>query len=193
MDAGLLDVLHDAADHDVLAVAYCIDVDLDRVVQEAIQQHWRIVRHLDRFVHVALEVARLVDDLHRATAEHIRRPHDERIADLLGGSDRGLLGARRAIGRLEQTKAVQHLLEALAVLGHVDHVGRRSDDRHAVLLEIARELQRRLPAELNDDAPRLFDVHDLEHVLERQRLEIQPVGRIVVETVSGLQLIMIVS
>ena len=75
---------------------------------------------------------------------------------------------------------MQHLLEALAVLGHVDHVGRGADDRHAVLLEVARELQRRLAAVLHDHAPRLLDVHDLEHVLERQRLEVQPVGGVVV-------------
>ena len=39
MHARLLDVLHDAADHDVRAVADRVDVDLDRVVQEAVEQH----------------------------------------------------------------------------------------------------------------------------------------------------------
>ena len=47
-------------------------------------------------------------------------------------------------------------------------------------LEVARELERRLPAELHDHAPRLLDVHDLEHVLERERLEVQAVRRVVV-------------
>jgi hypothetical protein len=37
--AGLLDVLHDPADHDALAVGHRVDVDLDRVVQEAVEQH----------------------------------------------------------------------------------------------------------------------------------------------------------
>ena len=180
MHARLLDVLHDAADHDVLAVAERVDVDLDRVVQEAVEQHRRIVRHLDRLAHVALEIAAVVDDLHRAAAEHVRRPHDERIADLVGGADRRGLGARGAIRRLPQLEAMQHLLEALAVLGHVDHVGRRADDRHAVRREIARELERRLAAVLDDDAERLLDVDDLEHVLERQRLEVQAIGRVVV-------------
>ena len=36
--AGLLDVLHDPADPDVLAVAQRVDVDLDRVLQEAVEE-----------------------------------------------------------------------------------------------------------------------------------------------------------
>ena len=38
VDAGLLDVLHDPADPDVLAVAQRVDVDLDRVLQEAVEE-----------------------------------------------------------------------------------------------------------------------------------------------------------
>ena len=42
------------------------------------------------------------------------------------------------------------------------------------------ELQRRLPAELDDDALGLLDLAHADHVLERQRLEVQPVGGVVV-------------
>ena len=48
----------------------------------------------------------------------------------------------------------------------------------------SRELQRRLAAELDDDAVqragRLFGAQDLEHVFGCQRLEIEPVRRCVV-------------
>ena len=37
VDAGLLDVLHDRADLDGLAVAERVDVDLDRVLEEAVE------------------------------------------------------------------------------------------------------------------------------------------------------------
>ena len=37
MDPGLLDVLHDPGDPDVVAVAQGVDVDLDRVLQEAVE------------------------------------------------------------------------------------------------------------------------------------------------------------
>ena len=46
------------------------------------------------------------------------------------------------------------------------------------------ELERGLPAELDDHADqlavRLLDAEDLEHVLGGQRLEIEPVGRVVI-------------
>ena len=38
VDAGLLDVLHDAADVELGAVVERVDVDLDRVVEEAVDQ-----------------------------------------------------------------------------------------------------------------------------------------------------------
>src|SRR3546814_9488116 len=41
MYTGFLDVLHDAADHDILAVGECIGVDLDGVVEEAVEQYRR--------------------------------------------------------------------------------------------------------------------------------------------------------
>ena len=37
MDTGLLDVLHDPADVDLLAVAERVHVDLDRVLEEAVE------------------------------------------------------------------------------------------------------------------------------------------------------------
>jgi hypothetical protein len=43
VDAGLLDVLHDAADVHVAAVADGVDVDLDGVVEEAVEQHRAVV------------------------------------------------------------------------------------------------------------------------------------------------------
>jgi len=42
------------------------------------------------------------------------------------------------------------------------------------------ELERRLAAVLHDHAGRFFKVYDLKHVFERQRLEVQPVGGVVV-------------
>ena len=44
MDAGLLDVLHDAGDEHVLAVAERVDVDLDRVRQVAVEQERVLAR-----------------------------------------------------------------------------------------------------------------------------------------------------
>jgi hypothetical protein len=43
-----------------------------------------------------------------------------------------------------------------------------------------RQLERGLPAELHDHAPRLLPIADRQHVLERERLEVQPVRGVVV-------------
>ena len=82
MDPGLLDVLHDPGDADVLAVAERVDVDLDRVLEEAVEQQ----RVLLVGLHVGLQVGAKglgrVTDLHRAAAEDIGRPHQQREADI---------------------------------------------------------------------------------------------------------------
>ena len=92
MDAGLLDVLHDAGDEGVLAVGKAIDVDLGRVGEIAIEQQRVLAEHrvdlpglvvrvarLDVVRHelgqraeqIVAELALLADDLHRAAAEHV--------------------------------------------------------------------------------------------------------------------------
>ena len=82
-----------------------VDVAFDRVVQEAVQQHRRIVRHLDRFAHVALQVALLVHDFHRAAAQHVAGAHHQRIAQRGGLFQRFGLGARGGVRRLAQLRA----------------------------------------------------------------------------------------
>ncbi len=86
--------------------------------------------------------------------------------------------------RLAHFQFVEQLLEAVAVFGEIDHVGRGAEDRHFRLLQRLGELERRLPAELHDDAVQravaALGVDDLQHVLRRERLEIEPVGGVVV-------------
>ena len=146
-----------------------------------------------------VELLRPVDHLHRPPAKHVARTQQHRIADPLGDRDRLVAAAGKAVGRLLQAQLVDQLGEALAVLGQVDAVRRGAEDRDAVGLQLGGELQRRLPAELDDHALKLallrLAVEDFQHILAGQRLEIEPVAECPgsVETVSGLQLTMIVS
>ena len=193
MDAGLLDVLHDAGDEGVLAVAEAIDVDFGGVGQIAVDQQRALFRD-DEFGrpveiggkprHVAVELRAVAHDLHGAAAEHVGRADHHRIADLVGDGARGARRGGDAVLRLAQLERVEQLLEALAVLGEIDHVGRGAEDRHLGLLQRLGELERRLPAELHDDAVQravgALGVDDLQHVFRRQRLEIEPVGGVVV-------------
>ena len=152
MDAGFLDVLHDAGDMDLGAVRQRVDVDLDGIGQVAVEQNRVLARHVDGVADVALEMVHVADDLHRPAAENVGRPDHQREADPPGGLDRLGVRAGEAVDRLLQPEVVQQPLEPLAVLGEVDHVGRGAEDRDAGILQRLRDLQGRLAAELDDDA-----------------------------------------
>ena len=81
-------------------------------------------------------------------------------------------------------KTLDQRLEPVAVFGEVDGVWRGAEDRHLGRFERLGKLERRLAAELHDDAldlaVRLLFAHDLEHVLFGERLEIEPVRGVVV-------------
>ena len=156
--AGLLDVLHDGRHDRVLAVADRVDVDLDGVLDEAVDE--RVRRDRPR-----AQVVGRVADAHRAAAEHVGRAHQHRVADPLGRHDRLVrIAGDRPVGGA-QAELPEQVAEALAILGEIDRGRARAEDRHAEVDEPPRELERRLPAELHDDADRLLALDDLEHVL----------------------------
>ena len=67
MDAGLFDVLHDPAEHDgSRLVGDRIDVELERVLDELIDQHRMFWRRIDGARHVPIERAHVVHDRHAA-------------------------------------------------------------------------------------------------------------------------------
>ena len=151
MDARLLDVLHDAADDDgARGVGDRVDVELERVLEELVDEHRMLGRGVDRLRHVAVERADVVDDRHPAAAEHVRRPHDDRKPDRRGDVSRFLARRRRAARRLRDLQLRQQRGEPLPIFGEIDRVGRRAEDRHAGLLQRERQLQRRLAAELHE-------------------------------------------
>ena len=187
VDAGLLDVLHHAAEEELLAVEDRVDVDLDRVVEEPVDQHrLALVDQAvgDVLLEVGLQRGVVVDDLHAAPAEDVGRAHEHRVADLVGDPLR--LGVRRrgaVLGR-RQAGVGEDATEGAALLGEVDRLRRGADDLDARVGEALREAERRLAAELahdaGDRAGELLGVDDLEDVLERERLEVEPVGGVVV-------------
>ena len=134
--------------------------------------------------HVAVERRHVVDDRHRAAAEHVRRPHDEREADLRRDLARLFRRRRGAARRLRDAEIPQQLREPLAILGEVDRIRRGAEDADAGLLQRQRELQRRLPAVLDDAgdvaAGLLLARDDRRDVLEGQRLEVEAIDRVVV-------------
>ena len=181
MDAGLLDVLHHGADAHRLAVAQGVHVDLDRVLQEPVQEDVALgPPALGGALQVAVQRLAGVTDLHRAPAEHVRGTHQERVAHLLRGGERLLGRGGGGVGRALEAQLVQDRAEAGPVLGQVDRLDRRAQQRHAGVDQPLGQLQRRLAAELHDHALGLLQLDHAEHVLQRQRLEVQPVRGVVV-------------
>ena len=181
MNARLLNVLHHPADEGfAFGVAQAIDIALDGVVQETVKQHRRVVRNFHRFAHVAFEVTLLVHDFHGAATQHVARTHHQGIAQGSGFFQSFWLRASRGVGRLAQAEFLQEFLKTLAVFGSVDHVGAGANDRHASGFQTQGQFERRLTAVLHDDAGGFFFVHNFQHVFERQGLEVQTVGGVVV-------------
>jgi hypothetical protein len=153
-----------------------VDVDLDRVVEEAVDEHGVLRAGDGGPLDVAGERLVVVDDLHAAAAEHVRRPHEHRVADLPGDVD-GLVGAVgcRAWARAgsascsTRPNAPRSSARSMASGG--------ADDRHPLGLERLGQAERGLAAELDDDpgdrAGVPLGVDDLEDVLEGERLEVE--------------------
>ena len=160
MDAGFFDVLHDADNDGVLAVGEAVDIDFDGVGKVAVDQQRALVRdhELRRPVEivgqpceVAVELDGIEHDLHGAPAQHVGGPDHDRIADRVG--DRACLasGGGDAAGGWRRPSSLSSFWKRLRssarsiVSGEVPRIGTR-------LLQRLGELQRRLSAELHDDA-----------------------------------------
>ena len=81
MDARFLDMLEDARDHDIVAVANRVDIHLDGIAQIAVDQHRRIARDDHGGLDVIFQLRLRIDNLHRPPAKHVGWPHQHRIAD----------------------------------------------------------------------------------------------------------------
>ena len=185
MHAGLLDVLHDAGHEHRRRRRR----GRRRRPRWRGERYWSIStglspRDLHGVADVAVELLVVADDLHGPAAQHVGGPDHHRVADLVRAGEGLVAAAGDGVDRLGDLQPVQQLLEALAVLGQVDGVGRGAEDRDAGVLQRLGQLQRRLAAELDDDAQqlavRLLDVDQLQHVLGGQRLEVEAVGGVVV-------------
>ena len=187
VDTGALDMLHDARDDDIDAIGDAIDLDF-RALHVAVDENRVVRRDLDGAAHVVAQLRLVVDDLHRAAAEDVRRADHDRVADL-GGTRDGIVEVRDADAlRARDLRLREDFIEALAVLCAVDVVDRRAEDLDAGLLQGCGEVDGRLAAELDDDALWILFIDDVEHIFRRQRLEIESVGDVEVRR-DGLRVV----
>ena len=115
----------------------------------------------------------VVYDLHGPSSEHIRGANQNGIAHAFC-HDHGVFHlGHGAAGRLCYAQASRQLLEAPPILCDIDRIRTGAQDRDAGFREPLGELEWSLAAELDDDSFRLLEPYDFEHVLERERLEVQ--------------------
>ena len=157
-----------------------IDIHFRRVFQEPVDEDGTVLRECDRLAHVAADHLLVIGDHHRAAAEHIARAHENRITQAAGDGASFLDVGRRSIRGRRDLQLVEQLAEQLSIFRQVDVLGIRADDRHPGTFQRQRQVQRGLAAELHDETVRLLRVADVEHVFERQRLEVEPVAGVVV-------------
>ena len=180
MHTRLLNMLHDAANQHHFAVADGIHVNFYCVIKEVVQQHWRIVRYADRCLEVATQVSFVIDDFHRPTAENVRRTHHQRVANLFRFLNRHFDGGNGGVRRLFQFQTLNRMLEAFTVFRTVDGIRAGTDNRYASSFQRARQFQRGLTAVLDDNAFRLLNTHNFQHVFQSYRLEVETVRGVVV-------------
>jgi hypothetical protein len=99
MHTGFFDVLHDAGDQDVVAIGERVDVNFGGVFQEAINEHWPVLREYDGFLHVPPHGVFVIGDGHRAATEHVAGADQDGEAEVARNVDGAVNTSRRAIGR----------------------------------------------------------------------------------------------
>ena len=184
MHARFLDMFHDPGDEGLRAVAQHIDIHFGGIAEVGIDQHRAGAGNPHSLPHIAFQPGHVVHDLHGATSQHIGRTQQHGEAQSLRHRLRFLVAAGDAVGRLAQVKALQQVLEAVAVLRQVDGIDGGAEDGDPGIQQPLRQAQRGLATELHDDADDFaalfFRPHDLQHRLDGQRLEIKPVGGVVI-------------
>ena len=180
MHPRLLNVLHDRSHHRRLTIRDHIHIDLRRIFQKPVHQHRPVRTRLHRITHVMPDLLVTVHDLHRPPTQHKTRPHQHRIRNPLRNRHRLILRHRRPARRLIQLQIIQQLRKKLPVLRQLDVLRRRPDDVASSLLQLRRQIQRGLPPQLHDHPPARLVLINVHHILERQRLEVQPVTRVII-------------
>ena len=181
MHAGFFDVFHDAGDEYVFAVAQSVDIDFGGIFEETIDQDWAFLRRVShRFAHVVFDHVSAVGDDHGASAEDVAGADQDRVAEFLRDGQGAFDSRGGTAGRLRDVELLKQAAEAVTVFGEIDGVGIGADDRYAVGFQRQGQIERRLSAELHNDAVGLLGLEDVEDVLKSEGFEVQPVGRVVV-------------
>ncbi len=180
MAPRLLDVFENRADGRGFAVRHAIDVELGGVRQELVDEDRPSLGDPHRLLHVFAKPLLAVADGHAASAQNETRTNEHWIANPGGDFDGVPDGMGDAARRLAHAQFRHEAPEEVAILGKRDVARRCAQHPDSGLFETRGEIERGLAAELDDRAVAPLALVDLHHVLERQRLEVEPVARVVI-------------
>src|ERR1700676_1704407 len=180
MDACFLNMLHNPADHGNFAIGNTVDIDFDSILEESIHQYWPFRTGFHRGSDITSQVFFLIDNFHGAAAENKRWSDQDWVPNRAGDLHRFLFIDRGAIRWLIEAKAIQQRGKVLPVFGHFNALGLCSNDVYSIGLESIREIERCLPAKLDNGGPTFFMLIDIQYVLESQRLEIEFVAGVII-------------
>src|SRR5208282_5226139 len=100
MDTGVLNVLHDPADHHRVAVGDRVDVDFDSAFEVAIDEQGMLLGGGQGVLDVGLQRGLVGGDFHGAAAQHVGGPNQDRVADAPSAGERLVKSARQHALRL---------------------------------------------------------------------------------------------
>ena len=164
----------------LLAVTERVDIHLGGILEEAVDEHRTLLRKHVRFLHIAAHHFFVIRDDHGASAQYVTGADQHGVPDARPTSQASsTLVAVPFCGR-RNAQVIEQFAEQLPIFREVDISWVRADDGYALTLERQGKVQRRLPAELNDDAVRLLGIADVQDFFQRERLEVEAVTGVVI-------------
>ena len=122
----------------------------------------------------------VVADVHGSTREHVRRTYEDGIAYLVDKLLDVLERGQCTPCGLVDAQLVEHSRELVAVLGTVDVDRAGTQYGNTLAVQLHGEVVRYLSTHRDNDTTGLLEVHDVEHTLQRQLVEVEAVAHVVV-------------
>ena len=180
MNAGAVNVFHDAGNQNVFAVTNRVHFNFlpHQIFIDQNRMFRKVGNGAGDDAHKFVDVRVACGNLHTLTAQNITRAHQNGIAEAVRGGERLFGGEYRLPLRARDVAVFQNFVEAFAVFGGVDVVGVRAENGHAQIVERFCKFNGGLPAELDNRAVGLFHFDNVGDIFGGQRLEIQLVRNV---------------
>ena len=149
-------MLHYGRNKYMLAITYCISLTFKSVIKKTVDKDRSVRRYAYGSRHINLHMLIIMNDLHSAASENIRRTNHYGITDLPCALKCLFHIYCHSRLRHRNIKLIHHLPEQIPVFGKIYGLRCCSENVHAVFFKVRCQIKRSLPAELRNDSKRLF-------------------------------------